>query len=163
MRSKDLTDRELKKRRLIVSLVVFHLLFSAIVLFEAPWWHEFYKDQVGLMIGEAMVVYGFYFLPFTIWHSGDAIQRRPITASSIAWLIDFRFALSCFVGNMLWGLAYAVDIVDVPGAHEFGTLNFYAVYISVALFGLAALVSLAKFGVALFSRFRKTGRQTDSR
>ena len=152
-----MTYRDIKKRRLMVSLIVFHLLISTMVLFEAPRWREFYNDQVDLMIGEALVVYALYFLPFAIWHSGDAIQGRPITASSIAWLIDFRFALSCFAANMLWGLAYAVDIVDVPGAHEFGTLNFYGQYIVIMLFGLAAFVSLAKFGVALFSRFRTTG------
>ena len=137
-------------------------MFSAIVLFEAPWSSEFYKGQTAFMIEDYLIMYTFYLLPFAVWHLGDTLQRRPITIPGIEWLIDFRFALSCFVAEMLWGLAYAVNIIDLPGAHEFGTLNFYSVYIAVALFGLSAIVAVAKFGVGLFSRFRTTSQQTSS-
>ena len=162
MGDRNLPSRDIRTKRLIVSCSVFHLSFSAIVLFEAPWSSGFYKGQPALMIGESLIMYVFYLLPFAVWHLGDALQRHPITIPGIEWLINFRFALSCFVAKMLWGLAYAVDIINVPGAHEFGTLNFYSGYIGAALLGLSAIVAVAKFGVGLFSRIRTIAQQTSS-
>ena len=145
---------DFKKRRLKDSLTVFHLLFAAMLILEPPWKVQFYDDNAGMLFGDIVASYVFYLFPFAIWHSGDAIQRRPIKTSVMSWLVDYRFALSCFVAKMLWGLAYAVDIVDVPGAHEFGTLNFYGIFISVALSILAAFAAFSKLAVAIATIFK---------
>ena len=155
MQNKGLTYCDSRIGRLKVSLTAFHLVFLAIVLFEAPWKSEYYEGQIDLMVGETLALYVFYALPFAIWHAGDAIQRHPFTSTFVSLLTNFRLALFCFVAKMLWGLAYAIDLVDVPGAHEFGTLNYHGVHISLGLLYLAAFVSLAKFVAGVFSRLRK--------
>lgn len=142
-----------KVRHLVTSLIVFHTLFAAIILLEMPWWNEIYAGRHDVIVREVSLSYGFYIFPFVIWHAGDALQSTEFSNRFIAMVQAYRFALPFFVTMMFWGLAYALDIVDVPGAHEVGTFNSYGIFISYALFTLVVLVAFVKLITAIISRF----------
>lgn len=152
-----------KVRQLVISLIVFHTLFAAIILLRMPEWNEFYAGRLDFILREVSLNYGFFLLPFAIWHASDALQSISFSNGILALLQAYLFALPFFVALIVWDLAYALDIVDVPGAHEVGTLNAYGTVITLALVAIVVLVALAKLIIAILSRFcaRRANRRVE--